>query len=50
MKQTEPNPWDTIEEKYAINSIVTGKVRNLTDFGAFIEVEEGSTGWCTSPT
>ena len=44
MKQTEPNPWDTIEEKYAINSIVTGKVRNLTDFGAFIEVEEGIEG------
>ncbi len=44
MKQTEPNPWDLIEEKYAINSIVTGKVRNLTDFGAFIEVEEGVDG------
>ncbi len=44
LKQTEPNPWDTIEEKYAINSIVTGKVRNLTDFGAFIEVEEGVDG------
>ncbi len=44
MKQTEPNPWDTIEEKYAINSIVTGKVRNLTDFGAFVEVEEGVDG------
>ena len=44
MKQTEPNPWSTIEEKYAINSIVTGKVRNLTDFGAFIEVEEGIEG------
>jgi small subunit ribosomal protein S1 len=44
LKQTEPNPWDTIEEKYAINSIVTGRVRNLTDFGAFIEVEEGVDG------
>ncbi len=44
IKQTEPNPWDLIEEKYAINSIVTGKVRNLTDFGAFIEVEEGVDG------
>jgi small subunit ribosomal protein S1 len=44
MKQTEPNPWDLIEEKYAINSIVSGKVRNLTDFGAFIEVEEGVDG------
>ncbi len=44
MKQTEPNPWDSIEENYAINSIVTGKVRNLTDFGAFVEVEEGVDG------
>lgn len=43
-KQTEPNPWTLIEEKYAINSIVTGRVRNLTDFGAFIEVEEGVDG------
>ena len=44
MKQTEPNPWELIEEKYAVNSIVTGEVRNLTDFGAFIEVEEGIEG------
>ena len=44
LKQTEPNPWDAVEEKYAINSIVTGQVRNLTDFGAFIEVEEGVDG------
>ena len=44
IKQTEPNPWDEIEAKYAINSIVTGEVRNLTDFGAFVEVEEGVDG------
>ena len=44
MKQTEPNPWDNIEERYAINSIVTGQVRNLTEFGAFVEVEEGVDG------
>ncbi len=44
MKQTEPNPWDLIGEKYAINSIVAGTVRNLTDFGAFVEVEEGVDG------
>ncbi len=43
-KQTEPNPWDEIGEKYAINSIVNGTVRNMTDFGAFIEVEEGVEG------
>ena len=44
MKQTEPNPWDLIEERYAINSVVDGKVRNMTDFGAFVEVEEGVEG------
>ena len=44
MKQTEPNPWELIEGKYAINSIVSGTVRNLTDFGAFVEVEEGVDG------
>ncbi len=44
MKQTEPNPWDLVEQTYAINSIVRGIVRNLTDFGAFIEVEEGVEG------
>ncbi len=43
-KQIEPNPWQLIEEKYAINTIVTGTVRNLTDFGAFVEVEEGVDG------
>lgn len=44
MKQTEPNPWDQVEESYAINSIIKGTVRNLTDFGAFVEVEEGVEG------
>ncbi|HEV8129626.1 MAG TPA: 30S ribosomal protein S1 [Acidobacteriota bacterium] len=44
LKQTEPNPWDIISEKYAVNSVITGKVRNLTDFGAFIEVEDGVDG------
>lgn len=44
MKQTEPNPWEQVEQTYAINSIVTGIVRNLTDFGAFVEVEEGIEG------
>ena len=43
-KQTEANPWEVISEKYGVNSIITGKVRNLTDFGAFIEVEEGVDG------
>jgi small subunit ribosomal protein S1 len=44
IKQTEPNPWDRVEETYAINSIIKGVVRNLTDFGAFVEVEEGVEG------
>lgn len=44
MKQTEPNPWDQVEETYAINAVVKGTVRNLTDFGAFVEVEEGVEG------
>jgi len=44
MKQTEPNPWDQVEETYAINAVVKGTVRNLTDFGAFVEVEEGIEG------
>ena len=44
LKQTEPNPWVLIGEKYEVGSRITGKVRNLTDFGAFVEVEEGIDG------
>jgi len=44
MKQTEQNPWDNIEEKYPVNSVVEGVVRNLTDFGAFVELEDGVDG------
>jgi small subunit ribosomal protein S1 len=44
MKQVEPDPWATIDERYTIGSRVTGKVRNLTDFGAFIELEPGVDG------
>jgi small subunit ribosomal protein S1 len=44
MKQIQPNPWDTLRERYQIGTRVTGRVRNLTDFGAFIEVEEGVDG------
>ncbi|MGA1826573.1 MAG: 30S ribosomal protein S1 [bacterium] len=44
MKQTEANPWLVIENKYNIGCIITGKVRNITDFGAFIELEEGIDG------
>ena len=44
MKQIEPNPWDSIEQKYPIGTEVEGMVRNLTDFGAFIELEDGVDG------
>jgi small subunit ribosomal protein S1 len=44
LKQTEPDPWTSLAERYTVNSVITGKVRNLTDFGAFIEVEEGVDG------
>jgi small subunit ribosomal protein S1 len=44
LKQTEADPWTTLSERYAIGSVISGRVRNLTDFGAFIEVEEGIDG------
>jgi small subunit ribosomal protein S1 len=44
LKQLETNPWETLQEKYPIGSTVEGRVRNLTDFGAFIEIEDGIDG------
>ena len=44
MKQIEPDPWATIEERYRPGTRVVGRVRNLTDFGAFIELEPGVDG------
>jgi small subunit ribosomal protein S1 len=44
LRQTEPNPWQTITERYHEGDRLTGRVRNLTDFGAFLEVEEGIDG------
>ena len=44
LKQLESNPWEQLHEKYPVGSVVEGKVRNLTDFGAFIEIEEGIDG------
>jgi len=44
LKQLESNPWETLHEKYPMGAIVEGKVRNLTDFGAFIEIEDGIDG------
>jgi len=44
LKQLEQNPWEQLHDKYPVGSVVEGKVRNLTDFGAFIEIEEGIDG------
>jgi small subunit ribosomal protein S1 len=44
LKALEQNPWDTASERYPVGSVVSGKVRNLTDFGAFVELEEGIDG------
>jgi len=44
IKQTQPNPWDMLEIKYPVGSRITGKVRNITNFGVFIGVEEGIDG------
>ncbi len=44
MKQTQKNPWDKVQDKYSIDTMVSGKVRNLTNYGAFIELEEGIDG------
>jgi small subunit ribosomal protein S1 len=44
LKQTEPDPWSLIEQKYPVGTHLTGSVRNLTNFGAFVEIEEGIDG------
>lgn len=44
IKQLKPDPWDNIEEKYPVNSRHTAKVRNFTNFGVFVEIEEGIDG------
>jgi small subunit ribosomal protein S1 len=44
LKQIESNPWEQLVEKYPIGGKIKGKVRNLTEFGAFVEVEEGIDG------
>jgi len=44
MKQTQDNPWDNVIDRYPVDSTVEGKVRNLTNYGAFIELEEGIDG------
>ena len=44
LKQVSPDPWETLPVRYHIGSRVTGKVRSLTDFGAFVEIEDGIDG------
>jgi len=44
LKQLEANPWTTVDTRYSVGSVVEGRVRNMTDFGAFIEIEEGIDG------
>jgi small subunit ribosomal protein S1 len=44
LRATEPNPWEQLAEKYRIGDRIQGTVRNLTDFGAFVEIEEGIDG------
>ena len=44
MKQVQTNPWDTLRDRYEVGLRVHGRVRNLTDFGAFIEIEDGVDG------
>ena len=44
MKQLETNPWESLHDKFPVGATVEGRVRNLTDFGAFIEIEDGIDG------
>ena len=41
IKQTQPNPWKQLSERYPLGSVVTGVVRNLTEYGAFVQIEDG---------
>ena len=44
IRQTQDNPWDTVQDRYPVGSRVSGKVRNWTNYGAFVELEEGIDG------
>ncbi len=44
MKQIEPNPWEIVKEKYQIGDVIRGKIRNITDFGIFVGIEDGIDG------
>jgi small subunit ribosomal protein S1 len=57
IKQLEPNPWDSIEERYPVGTVIEGKIKNITPFGVFIGLDEGVDGlvhisdisWTKSP-
>jgi small subunit ribosomal protein S1 len=44
IKQLEPDPWTTVDQRYSVGSVVEGRVRKLSEFGAFVEIEEGIDG------
>ena len=44
MKQMEPNPWEIVKEKYQVGDVIRGKIRNITDFGIFVGIEDGIDG------
>jgi len=44
LKQTQPDPWSGVAERYPVGAVVNGRVRNLAEFGAFVEIEEGIEG------
>ena len=44
IKQIEANPWETLAQRYSVGTRIKGRVRNLTDFGAFVEIEDGIDG------
>lgn len=44
LKQIKPNPWDVVAEKYPVGTVIEGKIKNITDFGIFVGIEEGIDG------
>ena len=44
VKQLEENPWENIEDRYPVNAVIHGTIRNITDFGVFVGIEDGIDG------
>jgi len=44
IKQTQPDPWETVEQRYEVGTEISGVITNITDFGVFVELEEGIEG------